>query len=499
MGTVRLKNDQAAVTMGYGDYHIGNVTISKVYYIEGLGHNLFSVGQFCDSDLEVAFRKPSCFVRDLEGVDLLKGSRGTNLYTLSLEYMSKSPPICLLSKASKTKSWLWHRCLSHLNFGTINQLAKGLIRANDSEDLGKLKPKADIGIFIGYSPAKKAYRIYNKQTRLIMETIHFKFDELTAMASEQFSSGPAPQLLTSGHICPGLPIPSVVSLVPPVATLIPDDTNGTPLSTTIDQDEPSASTSPTTEETQAPVIHQGIDFEESFALVARIKAIRIFIANVAHKNMTVYQMDVKTAFLNGVLREEVYVSQPEGFVDQDHPNYVYRQKKALYGLKQAPRAWYNLLSKFLLSQQFSKGVIGPTLFMRKEGKDILLIMQGVKTLDEVHLAVHSYWETNKSQLTECGFAFNKIPLYYDNKSAIALCCNNVQHSRSKHIDVIYHFIKEQVVNDVVELYFVKTEYQLADIFTKTLDRERFEFLLTSLGIQSMTSETLKRLAESEEE
>ncbi|GKC31858.1 retrovirus-related pol polyprotein from transposon TNT 1-94 [Tanacetum coccineum] len=116
---------------------------------------------------------------------------------------------------------------------------------------------------------------------------------------------------------------------------------------------------------------EGIDFEESFAPVARLEAIRIFIANAASKNMTVYQMDVKTAFLNGELKEEVYVSQPEGFVDPDHPHHVYRLKKALYGLKQAPRAWYDTLSKFLLAKGFSKGVVDPTLFIRRTGKHIL--------------------------------------------------------------------------------------------------------------------------------
>ncbi|GKD18239.1 hypothetical protein Tco_1207397, partial [Tanacetum coccineum] len=99
-----------------------------------------------------------------------------------------------------------------------------------------------------------------------------------------------------------------------------------------------------------------------------------------------------------------------------------------------------------------------------------------------------------SQLTDYGLAFNKIPLYCDNKSAIALCCNNIQHSRSKHIDITYHFIKEQVENGVVELYFVGTKYQLADIFTKALIRERLEFLINKLGIRSMSPETLKRLA-----
>ncbi|GKC09719.1 retrovirus-related pol polyprotein from transposon TNT 1-94, partial [Tanacetum coccineum] len=129
IGTIRFGNDHFGAIIGYGDYVIGDSVISRVYYVEGLGHNLFSVGQFCDSDLEVAFRKHTCFVRDLDGVDLIKGSRGTNLYTISVEDMMRSSPICLLSKASKNKSWLWHRRLNHLNFGTLNDLArKDLVR-----------------------------------------------------------------------------------------------------------------------------------------------------------------------------------------------------------------------------------------------------------------------------------------------------------------------------------------------------------------------------------
>ncbi|GKD90615.1 retrovirus-related pol polyprotein from transposon TNT 1-94, partial [Tanacetum coccineum] len=124
LGTIKFGNDQVAKIMGYGDSQIRNVTISRVYYVKGLGHNLFSVGQFCDPDLEVAFRKYTCFVRNLEGVDLLSGSLGTNPYSLSIGDMMASSPIYLLSKATKTKSWLWHRHLSHLNFGAINHLAK---------------------------------------------------------------------------------------------------------------------------------------------------------------------------------------------------------------------------------------------------------------------------------------------------------------------------------------------------------------------------------------
>nr|GEX00743.1 retrovirus-related Pol polyprotein from transposon TNT 1-94 [Tanacetum cinerariifolium] len=390
LSMVNFGNDHVAKIMGYDDYKIGNVTISRVYFVEGLGHNLFSVGQFCDSDLEVAFRQHTCFIRNLDGVDLLTGSRGNNLYTLSLQDMMASSPSCLLSKASKTKSWLWHRRLSYLNFGKINHLARqGLVRGlpklkfkkdhlcsacamgksmkkshkpksedtnqeklyllhmdlcgpmrvesvnekmyilvivddysrftwvkflrskdealdfiitflkmiqvrlkvpvrrirtdnrtefvsqtlrkyyeefgisletsvarspqqnedvatacftqnqsiirlrhgktpyellhkklpnlsylhvfgalcyptNDSENLEKLQPKANIGIFIGYAPTKKAFRIYNRRTRRIVETIHLDFDELTAVASEQSSSGPALNEMTPATISSGL-------------------------------------------------------------------------------------------------------------------------------------------------------------------------------------------------------------------------------------------------------------------------------------------------------
>ncbi|GJS77701.1 retrovirus-related pol polyprotein from transposon TNT 1-94 [Tanacetum coccineum] len=139
LGTVKFGNDHIAKIKGYGDYQIGNVTISQVYYVEGLGHNLFFMGQFCDSNLGVAFCKHTCFIHDLEGVDLLKGSRGSNLYTLSMKKLLLSSPICLLSKASKTKSWLWHQRLSHLNFDYITSLAKqGLVRG-----LPKLKYQKD--------------------------------------------------------------------------------------------------------------------------------------------------------------------------------------------------------------------------------------------------------------------------------------------------------------------------------------------------------------------
>ncbi|GJR85721.1 retrovirus-related pol polyprotein from transposon TNT 1-94 [Tanacetum coccineum] len=124
LGTVRFGNDHVAAILGFGDLQWGNILITRVYFVEGLGHNLFSVGQFCDSDLEVAFRRNTCFIRNLEGVDLLKGNRTTNLYTINLHEMASASPICLMARATSTKSWLWHQRLSHLNFDTINDLAK---------------------------------------------------------------------------------------------------------------------------------------------------------------------------------------------------------------------------------------------------------------------------------------------------------------------------------------------------------------------------------------
>nr|GEZ31825.1 retrovirus-related Pol polyprotein from transposon TNT 1-94 [Tanacetum cinerariifolium] len=297
LGTVRFENDHIVRIIRYGDYQLGNVTISRVYYVEGLGHNLFSVGQFCDADLEVAFRKNTCFILNLEGVDLISGSQDTNLYTISLDDMLKTSPICLLSKASKTKNKLWHRRLSHLNFDTLNKLAK--------------------------------------------------------------------------------------------------DDNGISLTTYADAD------------------HVGCqDTSRSTSGSAQ--------------------------FLGNKLVSWSFKKQKSNAISSTEAEYI-----AL------------------------SGCCALIIWMR-------------------------------SQQTDYGFQFNKTPLYCDNKSAIALCCNNVQHSRTKHIDVHYHFI-EHVENVFVELYFVQTEYQLTDIFTKPLPRERFNFLIEKLGMRSMSPKTLKRLAEKTDE
>ncbi|GJS95946.1 retrovirus-related pol polyprotein from transposon TNT 1-94 [Tanacetum coccineum] len=883
--TVKFGNDQVAKIIGYGDYQIGNATISRVYYVEGLGHNLFSVGKFCDSDLEVAFRKHTCFIRNMECVDLLSGSQGTNLYSLSIGDMMTSSPICLLSKATKTKLWLWHRRLSHLNFGAINHLAKhGLVHAlprlkfkkdhlcsacamgkskkqshkPKSEDTNQEKlyllhmdlcgPMHDASVngkkyiliimddyswftWVKFLASKdkapdfiikfmkmiqirlnvtvrnirtdngtefvnqtlrdyyeqviishetsdaqtpqqngvverprqllshitpktdplydvamekllmSSYMIENPiyptftflvhfatQTMIVRLWANFKLKLLTAMASEQSSLEPALHEMTPATPSSGLvpnPPPSALFLPlsrhewdlvfqpvfdeffsPPASVaflvlveeaLAPVESTSSPSSTTVDQDAPSPKEShdlevahmsndpyfgipipetiseefsssdviPTTVHSDAPISkhrtlfcyynafltsiepktykdsltqpcwieamqeelneferlevwelvprpdkvmvitlkwiykvkldelggilknkarlvaheyrqEEGIDFEESFAPVARLEAVWKYLAFAAHMNIIVYQMDVKTTFLNGILREEVYVSQPDGFVDPDNPNHVYRLKKVIYGLKQASRAWYDLLSSFLLSQGFSKGTVDPTLIISRKGKDILLVQiyvediifastttelytlmvdkskldedtQG-KAVDPTHyhgmVGTLMYLTSNRPDLVYavcmCAryqarptekhlHAVKRIfrylrgtvnrGLWYSKDSAIALTafadddhagCQDTIHSTSGSMQLLgnrlvswsskrYHFIKEQVENGVVELYFVKTEYQLADIFTKVLCRERIEFLIDKLRMRSFTPETLKELADEAEE
>ncbi|GJY11393.1 retrovirus-related pol polyprotein from transposon TNT 1-94 [Tanacetum coccineum] len=315
LGIVRFGNDQIAKIMGY--------------------------------DLEVAFRKHTCYIHDLEGVDLLKGSRGSNLYTLSLEDMMLSSPICLLSKASKTKSWLWHRRKPDLSY--LYVFGALCYPTNDSEDLGKLKTKAYIGIFIGYAPAKKAYQIYNKRTHLIIETIHIDFDELTLMFDKYFN-----------------PPPSVVSPVLVVVAPEPADPIGTPFLTSIDQDAPSPSTSQTSQESQSLDIPSSVEEQFQNIEVTHIDNDPFFGVPIPEPNF-------EECSLMDIIPTNMSTLVNQAGPDQDNPNHVYKLKKALYGLKQAPRAWYDLLSSFLLSQNFSKDTVNPTLFTQKEGKDILLV------------------------------------------------------------------------------------------------------------------------------
>nr|GEX97184.1 retrovirus-related Pol polyprotein from transposon TNT 1-94 [Tanacetum cinerariifolium] len=362
LGTVKFRNDHVAKIMGYG----GNVTISRVYFVEGLGHNLFSVGQFCDSDLEVAFRQHTCFIRNLDGVDLLTG---------------------------------------------------------------KLQPKVDNGIFIGYAPTKKAFRIYNRRTRRIDKTIHVDFDELTAMASEQSYSGPALNEMNPATISSRL-VQKPSSLTP----YVPPLRNDWDLLFQLMFDEllnPSPSVDPQAPENKARLVargyrqEEGIDFEESFTPVARLEAIWIFLAYAAHKNMVVYQMDVKTMFLNAS-RPDLQFAICMCARYQARPTEKHDSSVALTAFADANHAG---------CQDTRRSISGSLQFLGER-----LISRSSKR----------------------------------QKSAA------ISNTKAKYDE-----------NGVIELYFVNTEYQLADLFTKALGRDRIKFLINKLGMRSFTPETLK--------
>nr|GEV12125.1 retrovirus-related Pol polyprotein from transposon TNT 1-94 [Tanacetum cinerariifolium] len=674
---VRFGNNDFAMIAGYGDVVIGSMTINKVYYVEGLGHNLFSVGQFCDKGLEVTFRKSTCFVRNEDGVDLLTGDRSSNLYTISLNEVASNSSTCLLAKASSSQSWLWHQRLSHLSFTTINNLVKNnlvqglpkmkfekdhlgfaceqgkihrkhhkskmalasnkplyllymelygsmrvqsingkryvLVVVDDysrytwvfflhskdeaSEDVGKLKAKGDTGVFVGYSKESAAFRIYNKRTRKIHESVNVNFDEISEMASKQFSLEPSLSKLNEKGKSSSLSVSQVSEasrkdledlfhnfydeyfdsskIMKSSTTNVDTSVNEEVFHEVSESFQGESSSSLLNDDVQQIGYSQqeGIDYDETFAPVARIEAIRLFLAYAAHKDFTVYQMDVKTSFLNENLKEEVYVGQPPGFISKQYPNHVYALDKALYGLKQAPRAWYDVLSQFLIESGLQKGSIDTTLFIKKKGKHIMLqvnqisnriftnqskyildilkrfrmencdtvptpmVKQAKLKLDLVgkpvdhtdyrsmigslmyvtssrpdimfatcmcaryhanpnenhvssikrifrylkgtinlglwypkdpgfdltaysdadharchldrkkseYVAVSSccaqvLWM--RTQLTDYGFFYDKVPIYCDSKSAIAISCNPVQHTRTKHIDVrIFRYLK----------------------------------------------------------
>nr|GEV24937.1 hypothetical protein [Tanacetum cinerariifolium] len=658
---------------------------STVYYVEGLNRNLFLVGQFCDADLEVAFRKSTCFVRDLQGNDLLTGNRGSDFYTISLQESTSSTPLCVMAKATPTQAWLWHRRLSHLSFDYINLLLKkdnviglpklklnllhmdlcgpmrvasingkkyilvivddysrytwtlflhskdetpevlkdfltnGVVKRRNRtlvEAARTMLSALQLPLFfwaeaiatacytqnrsiIIPTHGKTAYHIINdrkpsikhlhifyadfpsqQELDLLFGPLYDEFFNTGSNPSTNVQSTSAPSTHTnvhaeennndqakegeqlqddeftnpfcaltqevaesSSHNIGNLNVPTFnqpqVSEYRWTKDHPLEKVHGNPsrpvqtrqkLTTypemcmyalTVSTAEPknikevmadSAWIEAMQEELHQPNIRnkarlvakgyaqeEGIDFEESFAPVARLEA------------------------------EEVYVAQPDGFVDPDHPEKVYRLMKVLYGLKQAPRECRFEMSlmgemKFFLGLQIHQSPSGIFINQAKytleilhkhgmdEGQSIGTPMATKHKLD-ADLSGNPVDQTDyrkaeyvalfascaqvmwmRTQLQDYGFNCNKIPLYCDFQSAIAISCNPVQHFCTKHIHTRYHFIKKLVENGIIELYFVRTEYQLADMFTKALPEDRFKYLLRRIGMRCLTPAELEGLA-----
>nr|GEZ30129.1 integrase, catalytic region, zinc finger, CCHC-type, peptidase aspartic, catalytic [Tanacetum cinerariifolium] len=263
---------------------------------------------------------------------------------------------------------------------------------------------------------------------------------------------------------------------------------------------------------------EGIDFEESFAPIARLESVRIFIAYAAHKSFLIFQMDVKTAFLNGLLKEEVYVEQPDGFVDPDHPEMAKYTLEILHkhGMDKGQSIGTPMATKPKLDTDFSRNPVDQTDYRSKIWSLLLLtssrpdIVQADSSfeltafLDADHAGSEAEYVAlstscaqvmwMRTQLQDYGFNYNKIPLYCDSQSAITISCNPVQHSCTKHIHTRYHFIKEQVENGIIKLYFVRTKNQLVDMFTKALPEDRFKYFVRRIGMRCLTLAELEILA-----
>nr|GEV90797.1 ribonuclease H-like domain-containing protein [Tanacetum cinerariifolium] len=538
---VKFGNDHVAKIMGYGDHKIGNVTISWVYFMEGLGHTLFSVGQFCDSDREVAFRQHTCFIRNLDGVDLLTCSRGNNLHTLSLKDMMASSPISLLSKASKTKSWLWHRRLSHLNFGAINHLARqGLIRGlpklKFEKDhlcsacaMGKSKkkshkPKSEdtnqeklylLHINL-YGPMRvesvngKKYILvmvddYSRftwvkflrskdeapdffikflnmiQVRLKVPVCHF--DELTEIASEQSISGLALNEMTPATISSGLVQKSSSSTpyVPPsrndwdlLFQLMFDELLNPAPSVDPQAPEVIAPIADTTPETQSSVIPQDVEEDIHDIEVAHMENDPLFVEPKMYKDAL-----TQSCWIEAIQEELNEIERLEACLVARG----YRQEEGI-DFEES----YSLVARLEAIQIF----LTYTAY-----KNMIVYQLDVKT---AFLNVDTPM-VEKSKLDEDKEGNVIDPSHYRGMIGTLLYLTASRPDLQFVICMCarHHFIKEPVENGMIKLYFVNTEYQLTDLFTKALGRDRIEFLINKLGMRSFTLETLKQLTDEVDE
>nr|GEY10709.1 integrase, catalytic region, zinc finger, CCHC-type, peptidase aspartic, catalytic [Tanacetum cinerariifolium] len=405
--------------------------IKKVYYVKGLNHNLFSVGQFCDADIEVAFRKSTCFIRDLHGNNLLTGTRGSDFYTIELQESSSLTPICVVAKALPSQAWLWHRRLSHLNFDTINMLSKNDI----VKGLTKLKFVKD-HLCSSYEMGKE------KKS---------SFKSLTITRSKKRLD------LLYMDLCGPMRI-ETINGKKYILVIVDDYSRYTWNLFLRSKDE-------TPEE-------EGNYFKESFGFSL---AWKLFGFSILHTGLLV----IKKKSTNK--ESSIWIEASSDRLDFRSTN---QAKYTLEILKKHAMDKYDsigtpMATKPKLDADLSALPIDQTKYRSMIGSLMCLTSSRPNLVQ----AIKDY-----------GIDYNKIPLYYESQSAIVISCNPVQHSRTKHINVRYHFIKELVKHGIVELYFVRTEYQLADMFTKALSQDRFEYLVRRLGMRCLTLAELEVVA-----
>nr|GEZ91037.1 retrovirus-related Pol polyprotein from transposon TNT 1-94 [Tanacetum cinerariifolium] len=504
LGTVKFGNDQIAPILGYGDLVQGTVTIKRVYYVEGQNHNLFSVGQFCDADLEVAFQKSTCYICDLKGNDLLTGSRGIDLYSVTLQDTSSPNPIYLMDKATSSKDETPKVLIDFLRLVQRGLHAQVIIVRTDkgTEFLNKTLHAyfASEGINHQMSVARTPEQngIVERQNRTLVKAAR------TMLSAPKFPLlSPGPQCLenvphTARTVTTSNELDLLFSLM--FDELLNGSTQVVSKSSAVStadapnkcqQQHTTPLNTQTTLEptcqvlTQAPTVTstENINQAETITKNAQIEDdefINIFSTPVQDRgepssrhvdssNMhTFYQRHPsKHRWMKDHPLEQVIVNpsqsvrirpqlESDGEMYSDHAGCIDSRKSTSGGI------------------QF---LGGDKLVSWSSKKQDCTLMSSAKAKYVSLSACCAQVLWLRTQLTDYGFHFDKIPMYCDSKAVIAISCNPVQHSRTKHIDVRYHFIKEKVKKGIIELFFVETEYQLADLFTKALSEDRFKYLV----------------------
>nr|GEU40021.1 hypothetical protein [Tanacetum cinerariifolium] len=373
-----------------GTIRTGKLDFENVYFIRELKFNLFSVSRICDKKNSVLFIDTECIVLSPnfklidESQVLLRVPRKNNMYSVDLKnIVPKGGLTCLFAKATSDKSKLWHRRLGHLNYKTMNKLAKGnLVRGLPSKLFENVK--TCVACQKGKQHRASCKTKTENSICLPLHLLHMDFFGLTIVKSllkkmqclvvtDDYSRFTWVFFLSTKDETSGI----LKSFITRIENLVDHKAKVIRCTKWVFQNKKDERGIVIRNKArlvaQGHTQEEGIDYDEVFAPVIRIKAIRMFLAYASFKDLVVYQMDVKSDFLYVKIKEELYVCQPPRFENSDFPDKVYKVEKALHGLHQAPRAWYETLSIYLLDIRFHRGKIDKTLFIIRNKGDILLV------------------------------------------------------------------------------------------------------------------------------
>ncbi|GJW72046.1 retrovirus-related pol polyprotein from transposon TNT 1-94 [Tanacetum coccineum] len=552
-------DDSLGDTKGYGSVKCNGITFTRVAYVNGLKHNLISISQLCDANFKVLFiktrgtilnqndevvlialRRRDVYIIDIKMKNLnevrvkeLRSDNGTEFKNHKLEEFYDEKAAKTMLNSAKLHKQFWGEavntaCYTQNRYIIVKRHRKTaydvfrgrspyislfhvfgcLIHIYNRKDhLGKFDEKVDDGFFLGYSPVAKAFRVFNIKRQEMEETVHVTFSEDDEAISQSSTEGDAINFNENRSF------PDDEFLEPRIPQYGWSREKHNELVNIIG--EPLAGITTRSRIWKNKMDENGVAIKNKARLVTQ-----------ADMGFMVYQMDVKSEFFNRKLSEEVYVQQPPGFETSEFPNHVCKLDKALYGLKQAPRAWYETLSKFRIQHKFIIGsgfylkvysdsdyagcnldrkstsracqILGGKLVCWSAKKQSSMAMSSAKAeyVTAVRCCTQVFWI--KSQLADYDVLYDKVPIFCDNTSAIAISNNPILHSRTKHIDIMYHFIRNHILKGDIELRFVPTDLQLADIFTKPLAEPSFTRLVTELGmlnIQKQVSDKKKALSD----